>query len=156
MFQVTQAAHVLSDVALTFTTPVVAHTPSTFALSGYPSLVTSISWSFGDGAKQENTNLARVSHTYTYPGLFLLRVDLCWSGVCQSVQVHVKVNAGNVQTSLTCPLVSEVSEKIGLNVSLSNSYASEIRWSRTSAAGTVYGMEVIHKIVLTLSLYDII
>ena len=156
VFQVSQTSHVLSSVALNFTSPVSAHTPSTFTLSGYPSLVTSISWSFGDGAKRDNTTLATVSHTYTYPGSFLLRVDLCWSGVCRSVQVQVRVKAGNVQTSLTCPLLTEVSEKISLNLSLSNSYTSQIKWSRTSAAGSVYGTGVVHKTVLILSPYDVI
>ncbi|XP_070182760.1 polycystin-1-like [Littorina saxatilis] len=138
--QVPGASHVLSKVALNFPSPVVMHTPTTFTLSGFPSQISSLSWDFGDGAKQENSNVAVVSHSYFYPGQFPVKVDLCGSGVCRTVQVQVKVAAENVQATLTCPTFSEVSGKINLNVTLSDSYESSVKWSRTTAAGTVHGL----------------
>ncbi|XP_076458276.1 polycystin-1-like [Babylonia areolata] len=133
--RVPDVSHILSDVAVTFTSPIITHSPVTFTVSGVPSLVTSLSWTFGDGAQQSNNSAVTVSHTYLYAGSFLVRVELCGLGVCRMVQVRVWVDTQNVQTTLTCPSVSEVEEKIDLNVSLSNVYSSTVKWTRSSSTG---------------------
>ena len=142
-FQVPHTSHVLSGVTLTYPSPVNTHTPTTFTLSGHPGLVTSLSWTLGDGARRDvaSTNTPRVTHTYLHPGSFLLRVDLCWSGVCRDVRVAVQVDSGgSVRASLTCPTLDQASGKVEVNASVSNSFSSTVKWSRTSSSGgTVYG-----------------
>ena len=139
LFQIPDPSHVLSSVAIAFTSPVVTHIPVTFTLSNFPDVVSSLSWDFGDGAKRNNATVATVSHTYFYPGSFPLRVELCGSRVCRTVQIVVKVDSPNMQADLTCPVLSNISSKISLNTSVSNSYGSTVRWSRTSSDGTLYG-----------------
>lgn len=140
--QIVNAVHVLSELQLSITSPVIAHSPINVSITNYPNIVNSFSWNFGDGRKQLQTKSGSVSHTYLYAASFPLKVQICSQEACRSITVSVKVKGYFGMLKLSCPNATHVSQKVPLSALVLNAWSAGVKWSRTSASGTEYGMYV--------------